>query len=255
MSEAPSKREQIEAFKKKFGFIEPNRGNLDDETIEWRKGKPNYDIANLEYFKGKSMNHAKGSLEKVVEDLVKTWEMEMSHKKDFKQFTTVQHEKFELSANGEKMSKGEEAKENGNYIALMQGTRKELFDASKHTWQSSHDVFRGTFTNGFPWEVVTVFSGPPKVVFSWRHWAIFDGQYKGRKGDGETYEMYGMCSAEVDENLKISKLEIFYRPNEWLEAVEFGTNEEYRKGVCPILGNGKSIVPTDVTEKIAGLKL
>ena len=31
------------------------------------------------------MNHAAGSLEEVVENLVKTWEMEASHKTDFSQ--------------------------------------------------------------------------------------------------------------------------------------------------------------------------
>lgn len=32
--------------------------------------------ADLEYLKGRTQNHKEGSLEKVVENLVKTWEME-----------------------------------------------------------------------------------------------------------------------------------------------------------------------------------
>jgi hypothetical protein len=39
--------------------------------------------ANYEFFTGKSQNHASGSLEEVVENLVKTWEMEASHKGRF----------------------------------------------------------------------------------------------------------------------------------------------------------------------------
>ena len=31
------------------------------------------------------MNHSAGSLEELVENIVKTWEMEASHKKDFNQ--------------------------------------------------------------------------------------------------------------------------------------------------------------------------
>jgi hypothetical protein len=35
------------------------------------------------------------------------------------------------------------------------------------------------------WQVLEAFSGPPKVVFSWRHWATFTGEYKGNKGQGQ----------------------------------------------------------------------
>ena len=239
--------EEIEEFKRKYGFVEPYRGNLDDPSIKWRFGKPNYDLANLEYFKGKSKNHVEGSLEKIVEDLVKTWEMEMSHKKELEQFTTVQMD-FTLSANGGKVSSGPEAMEAGNYVALMDQTPKELFDAEKHNFESSHKLFRGTFKNGFPWEVVTVFSGPPKVVFSWRHWGLFNGEYKGREGDNEMYEMYGICEANVDDDLKIQSLEIFYRPDEWLQALEFekeARDVEHQKGRCPILGSGRSLVDAE----------
>eukprot|EP00435_Cladocopium_sp_Y103_P058088 s682_g20.t1 len=47
------------------------------EGIEWRfGGKPDYALANLKYLQGKTKNHAAGSLELIVENLVKTWEME-----------------------------------------------------------------------------------------------------------------------------------------------------------------------------------
>ena len=42
-------------------------------------------------------------------------------------------------------------------------------------------------------------SGPPKVAFSWRHWAHWTGPYKGRAPTGELLEMYGMAVAVVDE--------------------------------------------------------
>ena len=40
----------------------------------------------IEHFiQGKTMNHPPGSLEEIVENLVKTWEMEASHKINFSQ--------------------------------------------------------------------------------------------------------------------------------------------------------------------------
>ena len=43
----------------------------------------------------------KGSLESVVENLVKTWEMELSHKIKVTDFKTIDQEKFTISVNGE----------------------------------------------------------------------------------------------------------------------------------------------------------
>ena len=53
-------RVKLEELKKKHGFVEPNRGDLDDPSIEWRYEKPDYARANYEYLKGKTQNHARG---------------------------------------------------------------------------------------------------------------------------------------------------------------------------------------------------
>lgn len=42
----------------------------------------------------------KGSLEEVVQNLVKTWEMELSHKTRVSDFKSIDHEKFCISVNG-----------------------------------------------------------------------------------------------------------------------------------------------------------
>ena len=60
--------------------MEPTRSYMDDVNIQWRTNKPNYDRANKKYLTEKSLSHAAGSLEQVVENLVKTWEMESTHK-------------------------------------------------------------------------------------------------------------------------------------------------------------------------------
>ena len=69
---------------------------MDLPDIKWRfkdkvTGKPappDYSLANYAYAIGKSTNHKrdpdilKSSPESIVEDLVKSWEMERSHKPD-----------------------------------------------------------------------------------------------------------------------------------------------------------------------------
>jgi hypothetical protein len=59
----------------------PERKYLDGEPDHiWRNGKPDYTVVNQAYLSGKTRNWAAGSLEAVVESVVKTLEMEISHK-------------------------------------------------------------------------------------------------------------------------------------------------------------------------------
>ena len=58
----------------------PVRDYMDDENIQWRTVKPNFKSLNDKYMKEKTNKHAAGSLEKLVENIVKTWEMESTHK-------------------------------------------------------------------------------------------------------------------------------------------------------------------------------
>lgn len=59
----------------------PERKYLDSEPdFVWRNGKPDYTVVNQEYLAGKTRNWAAGSLESLVESVVKTLEMEISHK-------------------------------------------------------------------------------------------------------------------------------------------------------------------------------
>jgi len=70
-------------------------------------------------------------------------------------------------------------------------------------------LFRNTFTNGFPWELIEVFSGPPKVI-------IYDVIYFCfRIITGETIEMYGFVMITVNENFKIQSIEVFLKPDEF----------------------------------------
>ena len=72
-------KKELDELLSKTGWKEPVRSHMDDPNIKWRFGSaPDYTLANLAYLKGKTRNHPEGSLELIVENLVKTWEMERS---------------------------------------------------------------------------------------------------------------------------------------------------------------------------------
>ena len=52
----------LDQLKDKHDLREPNRGDLEDTSIEWRTGKPDYAKANLAFLKGKTQNHKAGML-------------------------------------------------------------------------------------------------------------------------------------------------------------------------------------------------
>ena len=82
-------------------------------------------------------------------------------------------------------------------------------DEINNDFGASHELFRGAFTKGFPWEVLKVLSGPPgPIIFTWRHWAEFTGTFQGRQGNGEKVDLYGACRVTVNENLQIQTLEV-----------------------------------------------
>ena len=93
----PISEERLQHAKAELGIImtktgckEPERSHMRKKDIKWRfGGPPDYTLANLEYMKGKAYHHEPGSLADVVENLVKTWEMERSHKLDCKQHMCV----------------------------------------------------------------------------------------------------------------------------------------------------------------------
>ena len=96
----------------------------------------------------------------------------------------------------------------------------KLSDNLNNDFERSHDLFRGAFIEGFPWELLKVLSGPPHVIFTWRHFGTFTGTYEGRKGQGEVVEMFGLCRVAVNGDLKITKLEVFFDPDSFLLAME-----------------------------------
>lgn len=237
--------EQLEKIVHDYNFTIPDRklDELDQAGVTWRSGKPDYHKADLLYFKGKSKNHPVGSLEMIVENLVKKWEMEFTHLVNLKDVTTIEIDQFKAQVNGTEEVSAETAINIGSYNWLLQTVSKELYDPDNFSFESSHKTFRSAFVDGFAWEVLKVFSGPPKVAFMWRHWGAFTGEYKGRKGNGEVIEMYGFTIANVTDDLKITKLEVYFDPEGFLQALEGKLPpSELQKGkfmlgpCCPIYG-------------------
>lgn len=233
-------REELEAIKVEFGLKEPTRSFMDDEDIKWRfGGPPDYSLTNLLYLKQRTKEHPEDSLEKVVENLVKTWEMERSHKVDGEYHKSVDQKDFRISANGGKVYNSMEAHKAGNYNVLLDACPAEVWDSANTTWEQSHDKFHTAFA-AFPWEVLEVFSGPPKVGFSWRHWGHFTGTYEGNKGKGEFVEIFGFGTAVVNKNLQLCEVEIFYNAEDFISVLRGQkkveeTNSSWNRGdvVCP----------------------
>lgn len=229
---------ELEEIKHEFGLKEPDRSFMDDDDIKWRfGGAPDYSLTNLKYLKERSRIHPEGSLELIVENLVKTWEMERSHKTDPNQHQSVDVENFRISANGGKVFDNDEANAVGNYNVLLNACPADLWDSDNITWEDSHEAFHDAFA-AFPWEVLEVFSGPPKVAFTWRHWGHFTGIYEQNTGDGQLVEMYGFGTAVVNEKLQLQQVEIFYNAEEFISVLRGDktveeTNANWKSAGCP----------------------
>ncbi|KAG2494653.1 hypothetical protein HYH03_007169 [Edaphochlamys debaryana] len=202
----------------------PERKYLHDvPESEFRYGKPDYTIVNTEYLLNKTKNWAPGSLEDVVESVVKTFEFEISHKTSaelVKSFAPG----FTYSQNGGPKIDGKELLRRGSYNVLIKD--------ESYTSNESHQQFKTAFPKGFAWEVTEVLSGPPNVTFRWRHWGKMEGAYNGHPPTGQTIEMYGMAIARVNGSLQIESLEIYYDATDFLGDLAKGSK-------CP-LGFGSS---------------
>ncbi|BBN09403.1 hypothetical protein MPTK1_4g19530 [Marchantia polymorpha subsp. ruderalis] len=213
----------------------------------WRHGGPPvYDAVNAVFEKGRTQEWKEGSLEYVVQNLVKTWEMELSHKTRVADFKTIDPEKFRISVNGGPKLTAEETLQVGSYNALMASSlpgEHEAYKASVETFESSHEIFRSVFPDGFAWEVLAVYSGPPVVAFKWRHWGVMKAGFKGHAPTNDIASSVGICIAKVDDNLRITELEVHYDPTAFLADLTKGTKSpaygEYKKGIegCPYLSS------------------
>lgn len=197
------------------------------DASEWRDGVPDYHLSETEMLAQRTTAFDPGSLEQIVEDLVKVFEMEVSHKADPQTWRSLVSEKFRTRLNGGPWADSADVVGVGTYNVLVGDS--EYYDTTAESFDSSHQLFHTALPNGFFWEVLEVMSPPPVVSFKWRHWGTFDGEYKGQQPTGELIEMFGVTIARVSEDLKIEQLEHFYDSDQLLKPLAKG---------CPVAGHG-----------------
>ena len=192
-----------------------------DDGVIWRDGqRPDYAHTNTFWEKERKYNHAEGSLNAIAHNLVKTFEMEASFKTDPKQWLSVVADRFRMSTNGGKEYTAQEVAEQGTYNLFLEDS--DSYRASDETFESSYNLFHTAFPNGFHWELIEALSGPPNVVFKWRHWGTFSGPYKDHQPTGETIEVVGLSIARVTDDLKIESVEHFFDTNHFLMKLTSG---------------------------------
>ncbi|XP_043718892.1 pathogen-related protein-like [Telopea speciosissima] len=194
-----------------------------EKNTKWKFGAPpSYDVVNKLFEEERSKEWPKGSLEEKVQNLVKTFEMELFHKTCPDDYKTVNTQKFRLIVNGGRPMSLEEVAKVGGYNAFLQtslANRLHAYDPSTETAESSHHAFGTAFPRGFVLEILQVFSGPPVVAFKFRHWGYMEGPFKGHAPTGERVDLYGVGIVEVDESMRVEKLEFIYDAGELLAGL------------------------------------
>ncbi|OAY78754.1 pathogen-related protein [Ananas comosus] len=194
-----------------------------ERNTRWRHGSPpTYELVNLLFEQERTKEWPKGSLEETVQNAIKTWEMELSHKTRLQDFKSINPNSFRLSVNGAKPLTGEETLAVGSYNALLRSALPEelrCYKADAETFESSHELFRTAFPRGFAWEVTRVYAGPPTVVCKFRHWGYMEGPFKGHAPTGEMVQFHGVAVLKVDEELRVEEVEIYYDPGEFLAGL------------------------------------
>ncbi|XP_013390484.1 pathogen-related protein-like [Lingula anatina] len=210
----------------------PARSHMDDDLIKWRCNKPNYEVVNKLYLKERSKTHKPNSVEKKIENLMKTFEMELTNKKNPKEWKSVAYDVFKMQINGGKYFSADELADVGSYNVLLADA--PLYKTTDEKQEILHGQYKEAFPGGFAWEVLEVISGPPVVTFTWRHWARWTGPFKGVSPSGERVEMKGCAIATVNENLQVEELKVYYDPNPILATLlklNTGTDEGATR--CP----------------------
>ncbi|KAM6559894.1 hypothetical protein CsatA_029133 [Cannabis sativa] len=220
--------------------------NLDEEEKKntvWRFGQPpNYDIVNKLFEEGQTKVWPPGSLEEMVQNLTKTWEMELLHKARIEDFKLMEPN-FIYSLNGRKgWSLEEVGKMGGGYNPHLQTSLPEhlrIYDPAVETSESSHRAFTTTFPRGFAIEIQKVYSGPPQIVYKFRHWGYMEGPFMGHAPTGKLIEFFGIAIMQMSENNKLAKVEFFYDRGELLGQLVKGEKVEAKDGeiasTCPIM--------------------
>lgn len=190
----------------------------DVKNIQWRHGgRPIFHTVNRLFEQERTQVWPEGSIEELVQNAVKTWQMEISYKTNISHFKTINPEKFKLFVNGREGLSAEETLQHGTYKAVLKTSLPKEFQYHKveeESYETSDDAFKSALPRGFAWEVIKVYSGPPVIAFKFRHWGYFEGPFKGHAPTGDKVEFYGVVVMKVDDSLRAEEVEIYYDPGE-----------------------------------------
>ncbi|KAI5370140.1 Putative NTF2-like domain superfamily protein [Septoria linicola] len=197
-----------------------------DKGVQWRYGRaPDYTKTRKVWAEGKTMNHASGSLEEMVENLVKNWEVEASFKPRLSDWRTIDHEKYSFAMGGGPTQTAEEMIKVGTYNAII--APNEYYSPENSDFASSHKTFKRMMPT-FAWEVLEVYSGPPRVAFRWRHWGVMKNDYVGfndkgekvtAKAHGGLIDIEGVTVAEVDDKVRLQVIQTWMDPLEMFRQI------------------------------------
>ncbi|KAL8515202.1 hypothetical protein ACS0TY_014060 [Phlomoides rotata] len=212
----------------------------DLNNTQWNAGPPNYDVVNKLFEEEQTKVWPAGSLEEYVQNLVKTWEMEVVHKANPNEYKTLEPSKFVIGINGKKYFTLEEiGKIGGSYnMFLHTSLPPELrwYDPDKETYDSSQTAFKQVFSRGFAFEILQVYSGPPVIAYRFRHWGYMDGSFKDYPPSGDLIEMFGIGIFELNEDSKIVKVEFFHDRGELLAGlIKTKTSVDSIPSACPFM--------------------
>ncbi|EEY58448.1 uncharacterized protein PITG_01115 [Phytophthora infestans T30-4] len=200
------------------------------EVIEWRYGAPKYVLTDLAYVRGRIREPDTTPLASYVEECCHTFIVEATHKARYDQWRSVVQESFYLQVNDGIQVLGSSILENDMLGLLYLGDAEATMGADRGGSDESHDPrveLAEAFPDGFPMEVLDVFTQPPQCYFSWRHWGPFTGKYRGIKGDGSKVEVRGFGEMAVDAS-RMRSLRLFFKQKDLVSGLRQVTDRVAR---------------------------
>ncbi|KAH8834783.1 hypothetical protein DL96DRAFT_1665888 [Flagelloscypha sp. PMI_526] len=191
------------------------------DKVTWRFGRaPDYTMNRRTYAETKSKSHATDSIEHLVENLVKNWEVEASHKPILEEWRTIDPTTYTFSVNGGPSQTAKHMLQVGTYNAII--SPNSYYSPENSSFETSHKTFKRMMPS-FAWEVLEVYSPPPVVAFRWRHWGTMKSDYVGYndqgcririKAHGGQIDIQGVTVAKVNDKFQITSLETWFDPLE-----------------------------------------
>ena len=115
----------------------------------------------------------------------------------------------------------------GPYNMLLGDVGEKEYMGSKETYNSANDKFKEAFPKGFALEILEVFSGPPSISCTWRHWGEHAGPYQAADGTmykptGKRIEMFGQGVIRVTTDLQITEMQMYFDKGAFIEELMSG---------------------------------